>query len=125
MDTQALLNGMQPQQYVAMLTAENAKELLGLVGVGQNAMLLDVKAIMAAAVEAVVQAENKLHSSVTATAAAAAIHVSHVQKIYRSTPQQLQEEDISPGLDSRNICYLVSNKPVCLLAGEDYLLLSR
>jgi cobalamin biosynthesis protein CobD/CbiB len=75
-DTHALLNGMLPEQYAAMLTAENAKEVSELIIVGQNSSLLDAKAVMSAAVETLLQAENKLHSSVTATAAAAAIHVS-------------------------------------------------
>ena len=45
---QALLSGMQPEQYVTMLTAENAKEVLALMDVGQDPGLLDAKAIMAA-----------------------------------------------------------------------------
>ena len=73
--TDALLNGMQPEQYAAMLTAENAREVLGLLDVGSNTTLLDAKAVMAGAVDTLLQAENKLHSSVTATAAAATVHV--------------------------------------------------
>ena len=76
LDMRALLNGIQPEQYAAMLTAENAKEVLGLVDVGGNATLMDAKAVMAGAVNTLLHAENKLHSSVTATAAAATVIVS-------------------------------------------------
>ncbi len=76
-DMQALLSGVQPEQYVTMLTAANAKEVVALMDVGQDPGLLDAKAIMAATVETLLQAENRLHSTVTATAAAATVHVRH------------------------------------------------
>ena len=74
-DVSHLLSGVTPEQYAAMLTADNAKEVVQLVPDGQQAVLLEAKADLSSAADVLVSAENMLHGSVTAMCAAAVVQV--------------------------------------------------
>lgn len=73
-----ILSGLPPQQYTAMLTAENAKELAAMVNDSGNLEVAESRKILLAAVDTLVNAENLLHISVTAMMAAAIVQVTHL-----------------------------------------------